>query len=396
MSAHGASRDLPQRARAALGEDFARACRIRAAVYWPDLILSAATGWALFCASVATRERALIYALFTGGAILAQLRALVFLHEIAHGRRLRSFEIVWNLLVGIPLAVPSLLYVGSHPEHHRVDRFASDADPEYVAIRGWRPLRRAGFVASGALVPLLLVLRWGVLAPLGLVSGRVRSFALERCSTLAINPRYRRGAGSRPGRWRWRLLEPACTAWVGAAAGAALAGAIPVFWVVQWCAVVGGVFAVNQLRTLVAHGYANPGSRVDLAGQLADSINLASHPVTAGIAPLGLRHHALHHLLPELPYHSLGWVHRELVRRLPAESAYRRAGPRGLVRALAAALLRGRVGSGSSPAPVPPMKPHGGAQAWTWTRASSGRSSRRGATSPRSRSRRASRRTAMR
>jgi fatty acid desaturase len=39
-------------------------------------------------------------------------------------------------------------------------------------------------------------------------------------------------------------------------------------------------------------------------------------------APVGLRYHALHHLLPNLPYHSLGRAHRRLLAQLPADSPY--------------------------------------------------------------------------
>jgi fatty acid desaturase len=38
---------------------------------------------------------------------------------------------------------------------------------------------------------------------------------------------------------------------------------------------------------------------------------------------VGLRYHALHHLFPSLPYHSLGIAHRRLMAQLPADSPYR-------------------------------------------------------------------------
>jgi fatty acid desaturase len=53
--------------------------------------------------------------------------------------------------------------------------------------------------------------------------------------------------------------------------------------------------------------------------------------VTALVAPVGLRYHALHHYLPSLPYHSLGMVHRQLLAELPVDSAYRRTPHEGLI-----------------------------------------------------------------
>jgi fatty acid desaturase len=47
-------------------------------------------------------------------------------------------------------------------------------------------------------------------------------------------------------------------------------------------------------------------------------------------APVGLRYHALHHLIPSVPYHALGEAHRRLVAQLPAGTTYHHANYAGL------------------------------------------------------------------
>ena len=89
---------------------------------------------------------------------------------------------------------------------------------------------------------------------------------------------------------------------------------------------------INQIRTLAAHHYENDGSEVDALGQLMDSVNLRGVPVlTALVAPVGLRYHALHHFLPAVPYHSLGTLHRRLCRELPREAEYHRTEAEGIL-----------------------------------------------------------------
>ena len=48
-------------------------------------------------------------------------------------------------------------------------------------------------------------------------------------------------------------------------------------------------------------------------------------------APVGLRYHALHHLLPGVPYHNLGEAHRRISRELDSGSPYFTANYRGLL-----------------------------------------------------------------
>src|SRR5262245_30519648 len=95
---------------------FAEAFRIRPWIYWADMLASACIGWALFVAATLASPWSLEHWLATVGSVFALLRAALFIHELAHLRPddLPGFEAVWNLVVGIPVTVPSLMYVGSH------------------------------------------------------------------------------------------------------------------------------------------------------------------------------------------------------------------------------------------------------------------------------------------
>jgi fatty acid desaturase len=67
---------------------------------------------------------------------------------------------------------------------------------------------------------------------------------------------------------------------------------------------------LNQIRTLVAHRWENEGDPLTVTAQYLDSTNVPDGVLPWIWAPVGLRFHALHHLLPSLPYHSLAEAHR--------------------------------------------------------------------------------------
>lgn len=330
MDAVEPSAGRPPRAELAPSEirrRFADAFRIRAGIYWADMLASASLGWGLFACGVLAAPGSLPHVVASVGAVFALLRAALFIHELAHVRpgELPWFEAVWNATVGVPLGVPSLMYVGSHADHHKRTGFGTDEDPEYAPIARWSRLRIASFVLTVAFAPLLLVLRWGVLGPLSYLFPSLRRFVVARCSTLIINVHYERPDPSSlaASRWAWQESGAALLVWA-VVAGCAF-GWIPLHALTQWLIVTAGVVVVNQVRTFAAHGYANAGEPVDSEGQLLDSINLTGwSPLPALLAPVGLRYHALHHYLPSLPYHSLGLVHRRLLAELPADAAYRR------------------------------------------------------------------------
>ncbi len=295
-------------------------------IYWSDLLASASIGWSAFCVAATSPFGSLPHLIATSVAVFALLRAALFIHELTHLKRgqIPGFELVWNLIVGIPLMIPSLMYVGSHMDHHKKTGFGTRTDPEYAPIARWSRPRIFAFVFGVILLPLLLPLRWGVLGPLSRLIPPLRRLVVGKLSTLAINGHYVRALPKGAHAKRWDAQEAGAALFVWAVFGAWLAGWIPIGWIVQWCIVGAGILAVNQLRTLVAHSYENDGEPMDAEAQLLDSINLRGWPVASAlIAPVGLRFHALHHLLPFIPYHSLGIVHRRLLAELPQNAPYR-------------------------------------------------------------------------
>jgi fatty acid desaturase len=69
--------------------------------------------------------------------------------------------------------------------------------------------------------------------------------------------------------------------------------------------------------------------------QFLDSVNVPPPALLPFLwAPVGLRYHALHHLLPRLPYHNLGKAHARLSAQLAETSPYHRVEEKSLFLAL--------------------------------------------------------------
>lgn len=316
---------------------FANAFPPRPGIYWIDLFLSVGLGWSAFVLGAGKPFGSLLHIATTVIAVLALLRASIFIHEISHLRRgsLPGFSCAWHLLVGLPLFSPSIMYEGSHNDHHRQVTFGTGADPEYAPIAYWSRFHIVRFVLLVVFVPALLALRWGVLGPVAFFVPPLRRLLIARASTLAINPTYRRPLprGNFATYWVMQEIAAALTFW--GMAGSLYWGWIPLSWLVQWYIVTTGILVVNQIRTLAAHRYDNRGASLDAEAQLADAITLSGGALlTVCAAPVGLRFHALHHLLPTVPYHSLGALHRRLLAEFPADSSYARTQERSICAAI--------------------------------------------------------------
>jgi fatty acid desaturase len=341
MTKHDPILAAAQRARAAIPDDTAM---LRAAadlareysvadprIFWSDMLASALIGWGALAAAILVDNVAI--ALASGFvAMLALYRAASFIHELTHYRKgaLPGFRAGWNLIVGIPLMIPSFMYEGVHTQHHARTRYGTAEDPEYLPLALMKPWSLPLFILVASLAPVGLILRFGVLTPLSLLIPPLRKKVVAEFSALSINPSYRRRAPEGEFARMWAAQEAgACFV------ALALIGSVFAFgWkpLLVYMAVHAAMTVVNQLRTLVAHLWENEGEPMTVTAQYLDSVNVPPPATLPALwAPVGLRYHALHHLLPSVPYHALGKAHARLMATLDMDSPYRKGNYAGMV-----------------------------------------------------------------
>ena len=304
----------------------------RAFTYWADMLGSALLGYVSLLGAMTLTPSWL--ALGSAAiAVLALYRAGSFIHELTHIKKgaLRGFRLVWNLVVGIPLMVPSFMYEGVHNQHHAKRYYGTVHDPEYLPLALMHPWTLPLFLVVAGLAPIGMLIRFGILAPLSLLSKKLRGTVVGRYSGLQINPKFVRPEPEGDFARDWAFQETACSIWAIALVARVATSTIPLKDFLIFLGVASGVMFLNQVRTLVAHLWENDGEPMSVTAQFLDSVNVPPPATLPALwAPVGLRYHALHHLLPGVPYHNLGEAHRRLCRELDSSSIYHGATHRGL------------------------------------------------------------------
>lgn len=313
-------------------------------IFWADLLLSLTIAYSaatVFLVSPVFSWVQIPAYLIAGFALF---RVSSFMHEIVHFRRgqMTSFQVAWNILAGIPMLMPSFLYQ-SHLVHHNTRHYGTGSDGEYLPL-GNGPLRETfRFLSQVFFLPIMVVSRFLFVTPISFLHPRLRTWVLQRMSSFVINFSYRRTIPENAPLRSWAAIEIACSlrAWaifVCAAVGLTPWTRIPMLYLLALMPL-----GLNHIRTLVAHRYTSDGDAMSHTEQLVDSVNVEGGWLTELIFPVGLRYHALHHLLPSIPYHNLGIAHRRLVNQLPADSVYHQVNVPSYF-AAAASLIREQLG----------------------------------------------------
>lgn len=303
----------------------------RPAIYWADFLASVTVAWTslIVCLNAEWLSPLQIVAFVAAGLML--YRSSVFTHELAHmaPTRFRAFRYAWNVLFGCPFLMPTFLYT-DHRVHHTGQTYGTGDDAEYFPYvhRPFKLLILSQLVVL--ILPLLPLLRFGILGPLSWLHPSLRKWVWERASSLgSLSPTYRRSPPDADERLAALWQETACFLII-----AAIAVSLAFGWM-TWTS-FGLIFAVyvlamtvNNFRVYAAHRYVGSGEPMTFVEQMLDSTTIPTLP-GALWAPLGMRFHALHHLFPAMPYHAMGEAHRRLMKQLPPDSPYHQTVVRSL------------------------------------------------------------------
>lgn len=307
-------------------------------IYWLDFLFHISLGWAAFVAALYAPLFSVWQFIAYIVAALALYRTVIFIHELAHLKKgtFKTFRLVWNLICGIPMLVPSFTYDGVHNDHHKPDVYGTSKDGEYVPFATKKPAEMIGYVLLSFALPLFFIGRFLLLTPLSYLIPSLRKFVWQRASSLTIDMSYKRAENAIRNDKNWQLQEFATFVFAAVVAACITLDILSYKVLVLWYAIGMFIFFLNSLRTLAAHAYRNPGEhRMEFAEQYLDSINIPGNLfITALWAPVGLRYHATHHLFMSMPYHNLGKAQRRLVHGLSDNTLYLKTIRNGLWDAL--------------------------------------------------------------
>jgi fatty acid desaturase len=288
----------------------------KAWIYWTDLSASAVVSWVGFGLAV-TAHTLVARVGFGALSMFAALRALAFTHELEHQRQLRRLRVAFHVLVGMPWGIPHFMYRDIHRHHHSPKYYGTLDDPEYVLFAhngSWPDVLL--LLVLPLFFPVLVLLRYVVLAPASLCSRSLRGKIVATASSFCVRTDYTRKPPGPDEVRAWTAEEVSTSMFMIAILATLGLGYLPSAVFFTWYGVLAGFTLINNLRLLgLTHGYTSRGRGLSFEEQIRDTVDVVRWPwLHVLIAPVGLQWHATHHLFPTLPYYALARAQRLLLR----------------------------------------------------------------------------------
>jgi fatty acid desaturase len=296
--------------------------KVKKSTYWFDLCFTAFVAWASFFIAYHTQSRAIVTVLLIISAVFLY-RGLCLVHEVAHhASQIKGYRMAWDLFFGIPFLYPSYVYE-KHLEHHRTDVFGSDKDAEYFILRNKMGDLLYFLFWGQFILPAKAILR-SLVFPGVFFSKKFATFFEMHLSNFYLNPEYE--ARLLPKRIKEGLYKEdiCCSLLAYVVLALIFAQVLSPYLLLYWYAAAFVLSILNSIRVAVCtHNYTHL-ANMDRTEQIADSYTLNKVTIISTlIAPFGLRYHALHHMFPGIPYHSLGKAHTQLCKTFPDHPAYK-------------------------------------------------------------------------
>ena len=313
--------------------DLGWAAKPNALIFWIDFLTSSTLGYALIYWT-----STLPFLSWPGFGIaclaaICMFRATNFMHEAVHsGRQIPGFTTVFNLYFGFVNKLPLYIY-DVHRAHHLEEFYGTDEDSEYDLLRRNLPNLLLPIVIV-ALQPALMILRFGVLPWfLPFIGTRGRNAVYRYASTFALNRRYRRPLPDAAERRKWYWQDAACALYLLVFVVLCLTGVLSWNLAWAWYEVAFIALLANYYRVMSAHVYLSGMAPTTRKQQILDSLTVTGSPWLWWLYPVGLRYHALHHMMPQVPYHHMAKLHHILLTRLPDDHPYRATIAKGFFQA---------------------------------------------------------------
>lgn len=314
-------------------------------IFWRDFVAAMGTADLLFFGvallpDLLSAPTWVVWGLRSVGFLVYSLlyyRCAMLIHELVHIRsdRFTAFRAAWNFFCGTVFLTPTFVYY-THLDHHRRKDFGTERDGEYIPLACRSRWETVGFLMQSFVIPPLAFFRFFILTPLTWLSPTLRRLVHQRASSMIMDPTYIRPLPTPKALRVIRLQEVICFAWCTTIVVSLATFLRPwaVTLVVQGYATAVFIVMLNAIRTTGAHRWTNAEGEMTFVEQVLDSINYPKGWLPELWAPTGTRFHALHHMLPALPYHNMREAHERLMRELPEDALYRQTNEDSLWSAL--------------------------------------------------------------